>query len=133
MPGLSVDACHALGGYFLSMQIGVQDGVNASLRAHVASALSAFLSGAQERGAVAPAQVVSHVRVDSPALGIVQLAAEVGADLIIVGSHGQQTVPRILMGSVAENTLRYAGCPVLVIPDEARGSRAPRVAHVSAP
>jgi nucleotide-binding universal stress UspA family protein len=76
---------------------------------------------------------VSHVRVDSPALGIVQLAAEVGADLIIVGTHGQQTVPRMLMGSVAENALRYAGCPVLVMPDEARGSRAARVAHVSAP
>jgi nucleotide-binding universal stress UspA family protein len=133
VPGVSVDAGHALGGFFVATEVGVQEGVYESLRARVRAAWQAFAEQAERPVSLSAEQLRSHVRVDSPALGIVRLASEVSADLIVVGTHGRQNVPRLLMGSVAENTVRYAPCPVLVIPAETRPSRLPQVIHVSAP
>jgi glycine betaine transporter len=46
---------------------------------------------------------------------VVQAAEEVGADLIIMGTHGRRGVRRALLGSVAEGVLRAAHCPVLAV------------------
>jgi nucleotide-binding universal stress UspA family protein len=42
-----------------------------------------------------------------------RVAAELPADLIVMGTHGRQGVSRLLMGSVAEHVIRTAPCPVL--------------------
>ena len=42
-------------------------------------------------------------------------ATEVGADLIVMGTHGRRGVSRLLLGSVAESVVRTAPCPVLLI------------------
>jgi universal stress protein A len=42
-------------------------------------------------------------------------AAEVAADLIVMGTHGRSGITRLLHGSVAESVVRTALCPVLVI------------------
>lgn len=61
--------------------------------------------------------VFSHVRmVDEPAMGIVQLAIDLGASLIIVGSCSESGLGRLFLGSVAEATVRDAYCEVLVVP-----------------
>ncbi|MES1178214.1 MAG: universal stress protein [Myxococcales bacterium] len=60
--------------------------------------------------------IVSHVSLDTTAHGIVQLASDLAADLIVIGTHNRKGVERFLLGSVAEATVRYAHCPVLVIP-----------------
>jgi nucleotide-binding universal stress UspA family protein len=44
---------------------------------------------------------------------IVERAAQIGADLIVMGTHGRGGVAHLLMGSVAERVVRTAGCPVL--------------------
>ena len=46
---------------------------------------------------------------------IVRQAKKLRAELIIMGSHGRTGLRRLLLGSVAERTLRYAGCPVLIV------------------
>lgn len=51
---------------------------------------------------------------------IAREAERIGADLIIVGSHGRTGLRRALLGSVAAAVLRHAGCPVLTIPSGAR-------------
>lgn len=52
---------------------------------------------------------------------IIRTAATKGADLIITGTHGRTGLRRILMGSVAEQVLRGAPCPVLTVrPQELR-------------
>ncbi|HEY9855298.1 MAG TPA: universal stress protein [Stenomitos sp.] len=56
------------------------------------------------------------VRVGDPAQTIVQVARELGAQLIVVGTHGRQGLERIVDGSVAEAVLRHAPCAVLVQP-----------------
>jgi nucleotide-binding universal stress UspA family protein len=43
------------------------------------------------------------------------VADEIHADLIIIGTHGRRGLARALLGSVAENVIRTAKIPVLVI------------------
>jgi nucleotide-binding universal stress UspA family protein len=47
---------------------------------------------------------------------IYEAAANDGADLIIISTHGRSGLRRALIGSVAEGTVRHASCPVLVVP-----------------
>jgi nucleotide-binding universal stress UspA family protein len=65
-----------------------------------------------------------HARIDEkPSRSILALAHEVGADLIIVGSHGLTGVERLLLGSTSETIVREAKCSVEV----ARPKRYPEV------
>jgi nucleotide-binding universal stress UspA family protein len=47
---------------------------------------------------------------------IVQEAKQRDIDLIIMGTHGKSGIKRVLMGSVAQNVIGNAPCPVLVVP-----------------
>ena len=57
----------------------------------------------------------TFVREGEPHAKIINLADEVGASLIIMGTHGRKGIKRLLMGSVTERTIGYAKCPVLII------------------
>ncbi len=46
---------------------------------------------------------------------ILNYAAEHDVDIIVAGTHGHRGVKRILLGSVAEEVVRRAGCPVLTV------------------
>jgi nucleotide-binding universal stress UspA family protein len=50
-----------------------------------------------------------------PADVLTEAAVEPGADLIVVGARGLGGVKRLLLGSVSENVLRAARCPVLIV------------------
>ncbi len=68
-----------------------------------------------------------------PATMIVQLAEEEQADLIVMGTHGRSGLSRLLMGSVAEQVVRTAPCPVLTIkhPQPAPDAKSPAQAKSS--
>jgi nucleotide-binding universal stress UspA family protein len=51
----------------------------------------------------------------NPAEVIARQAKKLHASMIIMGSHGRTGLQRLLLGSVAERTLRLAGCPVLIV------------------
>ena len=51
----------------------------------------------------------------SPAIEICKAANE-DVDLIVISTHGRTGLGHLLIGSVAEHVIRYAHCPVLVIP-----------------
>ena len=55
------------------------------------------------------------VDVGDPRDLIVATAKEVGADLIVMGTHGRRGLSRMVMGSVAEDVIRNAPCPVLTV------------------
>jgi nucleotide-binding universal stress UspA family protein len=46
---------------------------------------------------------------------IARQAKKMRAAMIVMGSHGRTGLQRLLLGSVAERTLRYADCPVLIV------------------
>jgi nucleotide-binding universal stress UspA family protein len=64
---------------------------------------------------------IRELRVDTqlvegdPAAEILRVAEETGCDLIIMGTHGRTGLERVLMGSVAEQVVRKAPCPVLTV------------------
>ena len=50
-----------------------------------------------------------------PGVEIPKYAAENNIDMVVMGTHGRTGRERMLMGSVAEKTLRNAPCSVLVV------------------
>lgn len=54
-------------------------------------------------------------RVGAPIDEITKYAKEHDIDLIVQGTHGRRGVKHMLLGSVAENIVRYAPCPVLTV------------------
>lgn len=49
--------------------------------------------------------------------GILETAASVGADLIVMGSHGRRGLEKMVMGSVAQRVLSHSTLPVFVVRD----------------
>jgi nucleotide-binding universal stress UspA family protein len=56
---------------------------------------------------------------EKPAAQIVTAAAELKADLLVIGTHGRTGLDRVLLGSTAEYVVRHAPCAVLTV----RGGR----------
>ncbi len=52
----------------------------------------------------------------APAATILEEAKTIGADVVVMGSHGYSTLGEIVMGSVASKVLHKADMPVLVVP-----------------
>ena len=56
-----------------------------------------------------------HLSANVAAEGIAELAKALGADLIVMGTRGLSGLKHVLLGSVAERTIRLAPCPVLTV------------------
>jgi nucleotide-binding universal stress UspA family protein len=82
-----------------------------AMKEEISRSLDDYLAVAREAGVPAEA----HLAEGMPWQAIVKLADEVGADLIVMGSHGRTGLSHAFLGSVAERTLRTASCPVLVV------------------
>ena len=55
------------------------------------------------------------LRAGRPDVEIVRYATERNVDLIVMGTHGRSRLAHLLMGSVAEEVVRRAPCPVLTV------------------
>lgn len=56
-----------------------------------------------------------ELRAGHPVTTITALAQRTNADLIVMGSHGYKGLKHVVLGSVAEQVVRHAPCPVLVV------------------
>jgi nucleotide-binding universal stress UspA family protein len=107
--------------------IPVYDGVDAMYAARVQEGLAVAVQEELDRAEVTSRiNFFVHARIGKPATEILGLASEVGADLIIVGSHGLTGIERLVLGSTSEKIVREAGCSVEV----ARPKQYPEVALV---
>ncbi len=66
--------------------------------------------------------VSTRVPEGAPVEQIEQLAAELPANFIVLGSHGRTGLDRLLMGSVAEGVVRAASVPAMVVPCRRAGA-----------
>ncbi|MCK6544350.1 universal stress protein [Myxococcota bacterium] len=63
-------------------------------------------------------EITTVVRSGRPWSKLDNVAAEVGASLIVVGRHGAGRGPRVALGSVAEALVRSASRPVLTVAND---------------
>lgn len=53
--------------------------------------------------------------VGNPTHDMAKIVEKTGADLVVIGSHGKSGLQKLLMGSVAENTIKTVKIPVLLV------------------
>jgi nucleotide-binding universal stress UspA family protein len=92
------------------------------LRLYAEARLARFRREHGESAKAGSVRIVTHVRLDAPAEEMAQLAADLEADLVVVGTHGRRGLSRVLMGSVAEGVVRLSPCTVLVVRPKASTS-----------
>jgi len=76
--------------------------------------------------------VVTGVRVGLVDDQILQRAVDLAPEILVLGSHARQGLSRAFLGSVAERAVRFAPCPVLIVPSSRVAAVAP-AAVVAAP
>jgi nucleotide-binding universal stress UspA family protein len=64
-----------------------------------------------------PIRTTGLVRTGCEEAVIAEYAAEIRADLIVMGVHGEQTAETSIVGHVVERVLGRVACPVLTVPD----------------
>jgi nucleotide-binding universal stress UspA family protein len=79
------------------------------------SSAEAMLAEAAASAREAGVTVHTHLAEGSPASSIAHAAEQVGADLIVMGTRGHTGLKHLVLGSVADRTLRLAHCSVLTV------------------
>lgn len=64
---------------------------------------------------------------------ILEHADEIGADLIVMSTHGRRGIEHVLLGSVTEEVVRLAACPVLTVRADAEVEESPTVRTIVVP
>jgi nucleotide-binding universal stress UspA family protein len=75
----------------------------------------ARISEVRNRVKDAGVEVGAHLSSDVPSMGIVEAAKTLDVDLIVIGTRGLSGLKHVLLGSVAERTVRAAECSVLTV------------------
>ena len=89
----------------------IPDGLWDGIRKAAESKLEEF----RQRIVSAGVEASGEVSPTLPSEAILAAAGEIGADLIVMGTHGHTGLKHVLLGSVAERTIRLAPCPVLTV------------------
>ncbi|MEE9278617.1 MAG: universal stress protein [Myxococcota bacterium] len=83
-----------------------------AMRKGAQSELDAWLGRVRDAGV----EGESHLIEGSPAHEIIELARRLGADQIVIGTRGLTGLKHLMLGSVADRTVRLAHCPVTTVP-----------------
>jgi nucleotide-binding universal stress UspA family protein len=85
--------------------------IRSSLRREAEEATEVVVERCHDAGV----DCVAAVRVGVPHQTIREYSEEVGADLVVVGTHGRTGLPRAMLGSVTERVVRTSDVPVLTV------------------
>jgi len=98
---------HVMENYFMRPIVSDPHALEAAARRQLGERLT---TSDRDHGATAILEVSDH-----PAAAIVEYANASQIDFIVMGTHGRQSMERLLTGSVAEHVVRTASCPVLTV------------------
>jgi nucleotide-binding universal stress UspA family protein len=101
----------------------VPEAVIAGVRDAAARRLEKAAHKAQGAGLACETHLVHAPAAD----GITETARAIGADLIVMGTRGNTGLKHVLLGSVAERTVRTAPCPVLTLKADGKGAPLRRI------
>ena len=76
------------------------------------------VEAAEERATAAGVDITTAIEYGRPATRVRAYSQEHDIGLVVMGTHGRSGLDRLLLGSVAEKTLRLSTAPVLVVPPE---------------
>ena len=82
-----------------------------NLKNELLQRLGDFAKSVETGGTVPVLRLVEGLAPDE----IVETAVEIGADMIVIGTHGRTGLAHLLIGSVAERIVRHASVPVLTV------------------
>lgn len=89
--------------------------ITAELDAPPSAAATAQLKARMQAALPPGVTALLAVRTGTPPAQIVAYADALPADLIIIGTRAPEGLQRLLLGSTADQVLRSAGCPVVVV------------------
>lgn len=104
----------ALFAHFNRVTLASRDAVQQALIKEGQSVLDSAVATATAAGATAEGRLLASEH-QSTSDQIVQAVSGLGADLLVVGSHGRRGVQRMLLGSVAEKLLKKVSISVMVV------------------
>lgn len=116
--GAAVHVAHALDTpipMFTPYDVAIPPGVIEQARASATESLEKTRQQIEAEGLT----VEAHLTEGPAAVGITRLAEELGVDLIVVGTRGHTGLKHVMLGSVAERTIRLAPCSVLAVKQHA--------------
>jgi nucleotide-binding universal stress UspA family protein len=103
-----------LGGGYATVAGIAFDPIPELLEAQETAAKNLLAAAANAATAAGVVVRTAYVNDSFPADGIISTAISVGADLIVMGSHGRRGIGRLLLGSQTNNVLTQTTIPVLV-------------------
>ncbi len=89
------------------------------------AAVTAFI-----RRAIGEAPLDLRIAEGEPAAAILDAAADVGADLIALGTQARRGVSRLWLGSVAETVVRHSRIPVVTVPAQIHAASSGKVVSI---
>lgn len=113
--GATVHVCHLIPSLYLLEALyehGLEQPENlARITQTVQQRVTELVAATQTEGL----QIAVHCSEGDAAQGVLEWAAKLPSDLIVMGTHGRRGASRFFLGSVAETVVRRAPCPVLTL------------------
>jgi nucleotide-binding universal stress UspA family protein len=89
--------------------------VNKMYLDHLRAEANRQLVTVEARAKAAGLSITTRIEVGIPSQALQTVASTIGADLLVVGTHGRTGLDHVLIGSTAERVVRVSPCPVLAV------------------
>ena len=116
----AVTVIRPMADFYINLYTTLEESAGNGIEARAVERATAWLSDLVERFGI-DASVV-NVIIGTPAVEIRQLAEKIGADLVVLGTHGRHGLG-LMLGSTANAVLHGAPCDVLAVKVRTKGSK----------
>jgi universal stress protein A len=116
----AVTVIRPMADFYINLYTTLEESAGNGIEARAVERATAWLSDLVERFGIDASAV--NVIIGTPAVEIRQLAEKIGADLVVLGTHGRHGLG-LMLGSTANAVLHGAPCDVLAVKVRTKGSK----------